>query len=51
MFALTLETVTETFAIMFNAKTFSSFFLACLNTFFSILTLELRSRYLSSRHR
>lgn len=32
MFALTLESVMETFAIMFNVKTF--FFFACLNIFF-----------------
>lgn len=49
MFALTLESVMETFAIMFNAKTF--FFFCVFKYFFSVLTLELGSRYLSSRHR
>lgn len=34
MFALTLESVMETFAIMFNVKTFFFFFFACLNIFF-----------------
>lgn len=48
MFALTLESVMETFAIMFNVKTF---FFCVFKYFFSVLTLELRSRYLSSRHR
>lgn len=51
MFALTLESVMETFAIMFNVKTFFLFFFCVFKYFFSVLTLELRSRYLSSRHR
>lgn len=50
MSALTLESVMETFAIMFNVKTFF-FFFCVFKYFISILTLELRSRYLSSRHR
>lgn len=36
MIPLTLESVMETFAIMFNAKTF--FFFACLNIFFRLNT-------------